>query len=125
LVFFACGLVGPSLSGASTTIGQLAPGTSPPASCGGGPFDSFNQTVTSGSSYVVPSTGVKVTSWSTNAAAAGVGQQMLEMKIFRKVAEPLTYKVVGHDGPHPITPGVLNSFPTSQSSLAMWSVSTT
>ncbi len=37
---------------------------------------------------------------------------MLEMKIFRKVAEPLTYKVVGHDGPHPITPGVLNSFQT-------------
>lgn len=42
--------------------------------------------------------------------APGRGRS-LTMKIFRKVAEPATYKVVGHDGPRNLTPSVLNTFP--------------
>lgn len=72
------------------------------------PYDLVQPTVTSGNTYVVPAGGVAITSWSTNAADGG-GQQ-LKMKIFRKVADPLTYRVVGHDGPRALTPGTINKF---------------
>ena len=91
------------------TIGQLAPGSSPPAPCKLGPFDSLQPTVTSGSSYVVPPGGAKIVSWSTN-AAPGTGQ-MMTLKVFRQVSG-FTYKVVGHDGPHQLTPGAVNTFQT-------------
>jgi hypothetical protein len=52
-----------------------------------------------------------VTSWSTS-AAAGAGQTMT-FKVFRKTADPATYQVVGHDGPHPLMPSVVNTFTTS------------
>ena len=68
-----------------------------------------------GNSYVVPATGGvtawTLTSWSHN-AAADVGQE-LTMKVFRKVADPLTYTVVGHDGPRSLTPSVVNTFQTN------------
>jgi hypothetical protein len=102
------GLASASTAGASVTIGQLAPGTSPPALCSGMVYDLAQPTVTSGNTYVVPAGGVAITSWSTN-AAAGDGQQ-LKMKIFRKVAEPRTYRVVGHDGARALTPGTVNKF---------------
>ena len=35
------------------------------------------------------------------------------MKVFRKVADPLTYTVVGHDGPRSLTPSIVNTFETS------------
>jgi Ca2+-binding RTX toxin-like protein len=35
------------------------------------------------------------------------------MKVFRKVADPAAYQVVGHDGPRPLDSGVLNTFPAS------------
>jgi hypothetical protein len=35
------------------------------------------------------------------------------MKVFRKVAEPSFYEAVGHDGPHPFTPAVVNTFPVN------------
>jgi hypothetical protein len=38
---------------------------------------------------------------------------MLTMKVFRKIADPVTYMVVGHDGPRPLTPGTLNTFPAN------------
>jgi hypothetical protein len=70
--------------------------------------------VTSGNSYLVPSTGGivswTVSSWSTYASAdAG---QSFTMKIFRQVAG-MTYQVVGHDGPRDLTPGALNTFPAN------------
>jgi hypothetical protein len=111
LIAALAGLAGAPAAAASTTIGQLAPGSSPPVSCISGPQDLVQPTVTSGNSYVVPSGGVAITSWSTNAAATP--GQMFEMKIFRKVAEPSTYQVVGHDGPHPLTPAVVNTFPAN------------
>jgi hypothetical protein len=99
----------PGGAGAATTIGQLAP-PNPPAFCTLGPFDVVQPTVTSGNSYVVPSNGV-LTSWSHN-AAAGAGQT-LTMKVFRKVADPNTYQVIGHDGPRPLDASALNTFPAS------------
>jgi hypothetical protein len=100
-----------SLAAAAVTIGQLSPG--PSTSCADG-SDWLQPTVTSGNTYVVPSTGGitawTVTSWSHN-SKAGPGQT-LTMKIFRLVAGT-TYMVVGHDGPRNLTSGALNTFPAS------------
>ena len=102
-----------SPAAASVTIGQLAPPS--PASETSADTDRAQPSVTSGNSYVVPATGGvtawTVTSWSHN-AAADLGQQ-LTMKVFRKIADPLTYTVVGHDGPRPLIPSIVNTFQTS------------
>jgi hypothetical protein len=94
---------------AAVTLGQLAP--VPMSGCGW-PEDIVQPTVTSGNSYRVPSmppaNALVITSWSTR-AVLGVGQN-LAMKVFRKIANPATYQVVGHDGPHPLTEGVINTF---------------
>jgi hypothetical protein len=96
---------------ASTVIGQLAPGNPPSSTCSISPRDDLQPTVTSGKSYAVPAGGQAITSWSTNASVE-VGQ-MLEMKVFRKVGDPAIYSVVGHDGPRPIAPATLNTFPAN------------
>jgi hypothetical protein len=46
---------------------------------------------------------------------SGPAGQQLKMKIYRKVAEPTTYQVVGHAGPQTLTPGGTagNTFPAS------------
>jgi hypothetical protein len=102
-------MAGPSGASAATTIGQVAP-TTPAVNCGENQ-DLLQPTVTSGNAYVVPAGLGAITSWSTNADADA--DQMLTMKVFRKVADPATYQVVGHDGPHPLNSGVLNTFPAS------------
>ncbi len=103
-----------SPAAASVTIGQLAPGA-PAALCSADPFDRFQLTVTSGDSYVVPATGGitawTLRSWSHNAAANL--NQMVTLKVFRKVADPATYRVVGHDGPRPLNPSTVNTFSTN------------
>ncbi len=91
------------------TIGQLAPASPPTPTCGTSPHDWVQASVTSGNSYVVPANGT-ITSWSHN--ATGAGGQTLKMKIFRPLGGT-TYTVVGHDGAHPLTGGVVNTFPTS------------
>jgi hypothetical protein len=89
-------LASASSSAASTTIGQLAPGSPATESCGTSDYDIFNPTVTSGNSYVVPAGSDVITSWSTNAGpSAG---RMLAMKVFRLVSGP-TYQVVSQVGP--------------------------
>jgi hypothetical protein len=92
---------------AAVTIGQTGP---PFGACNN--LDLVQATVTSGNSYVVPATGGignwTITSWSTQAGAAG----MLAIKAYRPLGGP-TYRVVGHDGPHPLTPSTLNTFPAS------------
>jgi hypothetical protein len=103
-----------SSAGAAETIGRLAP--TPSVSCTGTTFDFIEPTVSSGTGYVVPSlppaTALVISSWSHNAApAAGA----LTMKVFRKVADPATYQVVGHDGPRELVPGALNTFPANVS----------
>jgi hypothetical protein len=97
---------------AAVTIGQLAPNS--PASETSADTDRAQPSVVSGNSYVVPETGGvttwTLTSWSHN-AAADAGQE-LTMKVFRKVADPLAYTVVGHDGPRPLAPNTVNTFQT-------------
>jgi hypothetical protein len=103
-------LASASTAAASTTIGQLAP--SPvTAVCNNGPDDVLSPTVTSGTSYVVPSGGVSITSWSTN-VPGGLGQQ-LTFKVYRKVSDPATYKVVAHNGPQNLNSGTVNTFPVN------------
>ena len=99
--------------GAAVTIGQLAPLS--PSSETSADTDRVQPSVTSGNSYVVPSTGGitewTLISWSHN-AAAGAGQE-LTMKVFRKAGDPLAYTAVGHDGPRSLTPNSLNTFTSS------------
>ena len=96
-------------SGATTTIGQLAP--TPEASCSNAiPFDHVQVSVTSGASYTVPADGT-ITSWSHN-ALAGTDHE-LKFKIFRKLAGADEYQVVAHDGEQPLTEGALNTFSVS------------
>jgi hypothetical protein len=94
-------------AGAAVTLGQLAPGSPPGADCSVSDFAQL--TVTSGNGYVVPGNGT-VTSWSTN-ASADVGQTYA-MKVFRKVANPAVYMVVGHDS-RTLTGAIVNTFSTS------------
>jgi hypothetical protein len=96
---------------ASATIGQVAP-TTPPVDCAGTDVDLTQPTVTSGTAYVVPSLphaqSLVISSWSTNAATKEGSE--LTMKVFRKVADPTTYEVVGHSRTRALTPGTLNTF---------------
>lgn len=82
---------------ASLTIGQTGQGS---ASCVPG-ADLLQPTVTGGNSYVMPGPGT-ITSWTVN-QTVNSGQQ-LTMKVFRKVDDPHTYRVIGHDGPATLTP---------------------
>jgi hypothetical protein len=95
-----------SPAGAAVTIGQVDPDPTPDVTCILD-ADVTQPTVTGGTSYVVPGTGT-ITSWS-HQARAGSGQTF-SFKVFRKVADPATYAVVGHDGPRSLTGGVLNTF---------------
>jgi hypothetical protein len=94
------------------TLGQIG---TPSGSICGFQEDWLQSSVSSGSSYVVPSTGGvsswTVTSWSTSAT----GPSQLTMKFFRKVADPATYQVVTHDGPRSLVAGgaSANTFPTN------------
>jgi hypothetical protein len=109
-VFAALSLVAwTSSAAAAVTIGQLAPGSPPNLSCSA-PTDYLQQFVTSGNSYVAPATGT-ITSWSHNASNA-TDPQTLTMKVYRLVGG-LTYRVVGHDGPHDLNEGNLNTFAAS------------
>jgi len=98
-----------SSASAAVTLGQLAPGV-PASECSGSvPTDVLQPTVTGGNPYVVPSAG-RIKSW-TNQSASDPGQ-ILTFKVYRPT-EGLTYTVVGHDGPHPLTASAANTFTTS------------
>jgi len=88
---------------ASVTLGQLT--NTPSGSCASADFAQL--TVGAGASYQVPATGT-ITSWSHNATPSP--GQMLTMKVLRKVTDPNIYKVIGIDGPHPLTSSLLNTF---------------
>ena len=73
--------------------------------------DFFQVSVASGNAYMVPANGT-ITSWDTNATAGA--SQSATFKVFRAVAnQPGFYSVVAHDGPHNLTPGLLNPFTVS------------
>jgi hypothetical protein len=100
-----------SSAAAATTIGQ----TATPFSGDCSKQDRLMPTVSSGTSYVVPSTGGvtnwTVTSWSTLVDARPTPGQM-KMKIFRPLGGT-SWTVVGHSGPEQLQPGSLNTFPAS------------
>lgn len=98
---------------AAAAIGQL-PITPAPTGCGTTPLDAFQPTPNSGGDYAVPAGGAAITSWGTFARSAT--NQAVTFKIFRHVTgigDPNVWLVVGHDGPRPLTPGVLNTFPVN------------
>lgn len=96
-----------SAQAAGITIGQLAP-AGQTALCKH-QFDTLQIAHSSGSDYEVTDDGV-LTSWSTNNTEPVPGQtQMVTFKLFKPGSEPDEYKVIAHDGPHPLAPG-LNTF---------------
>ncbi len=99
--------LGAAPASASVTLGQAA---SSPTGTSFALSDLAQLTVGSGPSYVVPGNGT-ITSWSTNSLSGG--SQTMTMKIFRKVAEPSFYQVVGLDGPRNLGSAVLNRFQTN------------
>jgi hypothetical protein len=97
-------------AGATMTIGQTAPGNQPGATCSAASADQLQPTSVSTAGYFAKEAGT-ITTWSTN-AAIGAGQ-LWTMKVFRRTSpDPSanTYKVVGHDAPRMLTPGVMNTF---------------
>jgi hypothetical protein len=100
-----------SPAAASEAIGRLAP--APTVTCTGSTNDFLQPTVTTGTGYVVPAlpgaSALVISSWSHNAANA---PGPLTFKVFRKVADPATYMVVGHDGAENLMPSALNTFQT-------------
>jgi hypothetical protein len=100
-------LGGASPASGSITLGQLAPGTSPPTTCPSPlAVDILQPTVTGGNPYYAKEAGT-ITSWSHN-ASADLGQS-LYLKVYRQVLGS-TYLVVGHDGPRTIFPNAVNTF---------------
>jgi PASTA domain/IPT/TIG domain len=104
-----------SAATALVTVGQVAPGASPTATCNfTQPYDELQVVSGAAPSYTVPVSGV-LTSWSTNAAANG--GQALGLKVFRQIA-PGVFLIVGHNGPNLLAPSVLNTFPVNIPVLA-------
>jgi hypothetical protein len=67
-------------------------------------------TVTSGTPYVVPANGVRITAWST--LANSTTNQQLTLRIFRPLGGA-SYLAVAHDGPRTLSPSAINTFPVS------------
>lgn len=91
---------------ASVTVGQVSPGV--PISCSNS-FE-FLQRSSPGNVYAMPAAG-QITSW-THRSQVGVGQTPT-LKVYRKIAEPATYQVIGRDGPRPVTQNTVTTFPAS------------
>lgn len=101
-------LAGPSSASALVTVGQTS--SSGLVECTEtSPFDELQTSISSGNSYVVPTSGV-LTSWTT--FGGPVAGQTLGLKVFHPQGG-VSYKVVAHDGPHPLTANAFNTFPVS------------
>ena len=101
-------------AGAQIVVGQVSPTVPTESFCNlPDPFDEVQIGVQGGTSYAAPAAGV-LTSWSVN---EGPGSGSLGMKVFRPLGGG-AYLVVGHDGPRPLTPNSLNTFPVSIPVLA-------
>src|SRR5262249_48537378 len=79
----------------------------PTASCSAASMDQLQPTSVTTAGYFAREAGT-ITAWSTN-ASLGLGQTWV-MKVFRKVGDPATYQVVGHDGPRTLAQGIVNTF---------------
>jgi hypothetical protein len=101
-----------SPAGADSTVGYVDQfGPPPPAACiNPTPQDLVQATGPAAPSYTVPAApgqSLVISSWSHHAAA---GSAPLEFKVYRPVGGS-TYRVVGHDGPRPLTSAAVNTFP--------------
>jgi hypothetical protein len=106
----ACVLALAPSAQASVTIGQTAPHPGP-AFCGGfSPFDDVTQSVASGPSFAVPAGGGVITAWTTMGGKNGGEPQVLGLDVLRRIGYA-TYTMVAVDGPRPVTPEAMNSFP--------------
>lgn len=95
---------------AAVTIGQTAPHPES-ASCGGFlTFDDVTQSVASGPSFAVPAGGGVITAWATMGGKNAGKPQVLGLDVLRRTGYA-TYTKVAADGPRPITPAAMNSFP--------------
>jgi hypothetical protein len=105
-VAVALGLVASPAKGA-VTLGQIGP----PAVGQCEDVDTLQETVTTGNAYVMPGNGT-ITQWSTY---GGPNPGVMKLKVFRLIAAPATYVVVGHAGPQSVTPNGTsgNTFPAS------------
>jgi hypothetical protein len=92
---------------AAVPLGQL-PAT-PPFAQAVSNIEEVQLSVASGNSYTVPGAGT-ITSWSTHANATAA--QTWTLKVFRAVSG-MTYRAVGHSGPHVLTPSAVNTFPAN------------
>lgn len=101
-------VAGASPAPAAVTVGQTG---TPDVFCS--EFDRVQPSVTSGNSYVVPSTGGvtnwTITSWS---AQGGTSPEQMAMKFYRSLGG-VAYQIVGHDGPRTVAANTLNTFQTS------------
>jgi hypothetical protein len=92
----------------TVTLGQVAPVGFTPNTCGPSSGAYTQPTVTSGNSYLSQVSGT-ISSWSTR--ATGNTNQQMALKIFRPLGNN-AYLTVSQDGPHPLTPSAVNTFPT-------------
>ncbi len=92
---------------ATITIGQVQPTGGTPDTCGPSSGSVIQPTVTSGTPYVVPANGVRITSWSTRANSTT--NQELTLRVLRPLGGA-SYLAVGHDGPRALTPSAVNTF---------------
>jgi hypothetical protein len=92
---------------AAVPLGQL-PAT-PPFGQAVSNIEEVQLSVASGNSYTMPGAGT-ITSWSTRANATAA--QTWTLKVFRAVGGA-TYRVVGHSGPHALSPSAVNTFPAN------------
>ena len=105
-VFAALALgIGAAPAGATTTIGQLAPLPSGVEAN----QDLLPLNVSAGASYAAPAAGT-ITSWSLNASSST--GQIATLKVYRNISGTI-YQVIGLDGPHNLSAGLVNTFPVS------------
>lgn len=96
-------------AGAQVVVGQTSPTIPSESFCSiPGSYDEFQISVAAGNSYAAPTAGV-LTSWSVK---EGPGSGSLGMKVLRPLGGG-SYLVIGHDGPRPLAPNTVNTFPVS------------
>jgi hypothetical protein len=101
-------LVAATPAEATTTIGQLPPAT-PSSFCSPGD-DLLQKTVTGGPAYVVPPSSAPqvISAWSTSPGTTP--GQVVGLMVYRQIGDPNTFRAVGHEGPHPLAVGQVDSF---------------
>ena len=107
-------LLGASSAQAAITIGQVASAGFTPDTCGPSSGSFTQPTVTSGPSFVIPAAG-RITSWSTRVTAAA--SQLMTLQIMRPLGGNV-YRLAAHDGPRPLPPSTVVTFPTNLNVIA-------